>query len=113
MADYFEAIIQTAVMLAVDPLRIGIGDLQQLPGLVVALAALVQLDLYTHVQRVGAVEDGVGLVRVVVDRVAAPMTAVAIVAEDSVIILVVGILLADDPVALVAGVVIEEIPNAY
>ena len=96
-------------MLTIDALAFGIGDLQQLPGLAVRFSTLVQFDLHAHVEGVGAVEDGVGFVRVVVDGVPAPMTAVAVVAQHTVIILVVGILFADDPVTLVTGVVVAVI----
>ena len=48
MAHDLEAVIQGTIVLAVDSLRFCIGDLQQLPSLIVALAALVQLDLHAH-----------------------------------------------------------------
>ena len=65
----------------------------------------VDLQLHAHVQGTTAIENGVGLVRVVVDGVPAPVPTVAVVAQHTVVILVVSIFLADDAVALVAGVV--------
>ena len=62
MAHDLEAVIQAAVVLTIDALTVGIGDFQQLPGLIIRFAAFVQLQFHTHVERVGAVEDRVGLV---------------------------------------------------
>ena len=106
MADHLEAVVQAAVMLAVDALRFCVGDLQQFPGLVVRFSALVQFDLNAHVEGVGAVEDGIRFVAVVVDGVPAPMPPMAIVAEDPIVVFVVGVLFADDPVTLVTGVIV-------
>lgn len=91
MGHQLKAIVQGAVVFAVEPLLpFPVGDADQFPGVVVALSSLVDLQL--HSEEPGAVpeENGSGFVAVVLDGVGLLHPGVAALAHGILLVLIVG-----------------------
>lgn len=67
VGDDLQAVFQGAVMLDIDALMVLVGGLAEPPGLAPRLPGLVDLQLHTQVPGAVPVEDGHGLVAVIVD----------------------------------------------
>ena len=50
MADHFEALRETAIMLAVEVLVLVVGDFQNLRGVLVVLPTVVNLQFHSQIQ---------------------------------------------------------------
>jgi hypothetical protein len=104
MAHQFETVTQAAVMLAVQPLFGGIGHTQDLLGIVVVLAAAVDLQLDSQKQTaVGAEKDRVGLVIVGLDGNTATLVKALPTVSIIVVPIVVGLVVGDQMPASIAG----------
>ena len=68
MCDKLEAFIQTAVRLYIQIFTISIGDVQQLLGVAVDRAAVVDFKFYAEMPQTLAVENKVGRVAIFVDH---------------------------------------------
>jgi hypothetical protein len=70
MSNNLVAIIQTTIMLAVDAVLLGmVCNIKELFGVLIQLAALVDLQLHAHIEIVfGAIEYGIRLVGIWVNR---------------------------------------------
>lgn len=77
MGDDLKAVLQGAVMLAVDVLRFPVGDLHKLSSIGGAFPALVDLKLNAKETRPFSEKDGLGLIVVVLDGIE-PMGAAKI-----------------------------------
>ncbi len=67
MADDLEAVVQTAVMLAVDALRIPIADGEDFLSIAADLARTVNFKLYAEIPGCIPIENGFGAVTVIVN----------------------------------------------
>ena len=107
MGHQLKAVVQAAIVLAVQMVCIPVGDAQERSGIVAALAGIVDFQLHAEIAGATAVENGVRLVVVIVDATLTAAGAAAI-AEGLVIAFVpiVGIVLVDHPSALGAGQVV-------
>jgi hypothetical protein len=106
MADDLEPVADATVMLAVDMIAGSIGDVAQLFSVLVDFAALVDLQLYAHVEIVlRTVEDRFGLVVVRVDRTLLELLIAAFAIRVVRIVIVIGIVIGDQAAAIFAGCV--------
>ena len=67
MGDDLKAIIQAAVMLAVDQLSTGVGNIQNPFGVAVGLATLVNLQLHAEITLARTIENRLRLEVVIID----------------------------------------------
>lgn len=111
VGDDLEAIIQGAVVLAVDALCTVVGQGHQGLGGANTLAAFVDFQLHAEVAGTGAIEDGLGLVVIALDAAGDGIAVVACVTQWFILFLVssliVGICQGDQSAAMVAaGIVV-------
>lgn len=77
VGDNLKAVVQGAVVLAVDALRTVVDQGHQGLGGADALAAFIDLQLHAEVAWAGAVEDGLGLVVIALDAAGDGIAVVA------------------------------------
>ena len=113
VGDDLKAVVQGAVVLAVDPLRTVVDQGHQGLGGADALTAFVDLQLHAEVAGTGAIEDGLGLVVIALDAAGDSIAVVAGVTQWFILFLVsgliVGIRQGDQSAAMVAAGVVEVI----
>jgi hypothetical protein len=67
MADDFDAVVETSIVLAVDTLFIRVGNLTDFFCVIVSFSAFVDFQFHSHKQRTRTVEDRFRFVVIVVD----------------------------------------------
>lgn len=113
VGDDLKAVVKTTIVFAVDVLNLGIGDVQNLIGIVTVLTGFIDLQLHTEIARAFTAEQWVGFVVIVVDAA----VIVVLVAGEAVSFIAVTagverIVLADEPAAVGTGgvVIVVAIP---
>jgi hypothetical protein len=100
----FKAVINAAVVLSVSS---SVSGLENLAGIVVVLAALVNLKLYTKTKIARAVENRFGLVIIGVDRLVLPFIIARAAIGIIIIVVIVGVVgMNNAPAILTACVVV-------
>lgn len=111
VGDDLKAVVQGAVVLAIDALRTVVNQGHQGLGGADALAAFVDFQLHAEVAGTGAIEDGLGLVVIALDAAGDGIAVVACVTQWFILFLVssliVGVRQGDQSAAMVAaGIVV-------
>lgn len=77
VSHYFKALVETAVVLAVNVFCVAVSDAKDIFSIFIVFACTVDFELYSEISRAFAVEDWLGFKIVVLNAVAAAVSAIA------------------------------------